>query len=156
NSGVTIALENVMGGTVGDVSMATSRDPFFNEGERVVLFVREATNGLEVLEGKAGKISVNETGLVRESGRSLGELRAELLSYVKGLSSPADSISDKPRPPLAEQRKGPGIQPNFVAEGHKWPGSSPVVQYFINNPGFNDATAGTVAQQNAAINNGAN
>ncbi len=163
-TGGNLIMQNLLGGTVGDISMAADGSLFFRQGQQVVLFMEAGSNGPEVIDDELGKFDVDNAGQVPELGISLAQFRSDILSYLPGSqiylplilknaqSSPLES--DSGPAPVQPQETG-AILPLFVPTDSKWPGSSPVVEYLINNPGFNDATAGTVAEQNVAIRNGA-
>lgn len=150
-----IVLNNLIGGTVGNMSLGASHVPVFAQGERVSLFLKQERGGLRIIDGESGKSRVNNFGQLPEMGISVEQLRSEVSSIT---GSPSQVISEIhfDTPDDARVQKAGDGRTYFILEGHKWPGSSPEVPYYIKNSGFNDAGAGNVAQQNAAINNAAN
>ena len=158
--GQTLVFEALAGGTVGDITMKSSVTPLFSQGDHSVLFLEDNGAGLSVIGGELGKFDIDGANQIPESGWSLDYFRIEILSYVSG-SRIYLPIIIKPGPPAPanikvqqQESQNDLQQQRYVVYGPKWPGSWPVVDFVIDNPGF-DGTSGTVGQQNMAIVNGA-
>lgn len=160
--GGEIVLAGIWSGRIGDVAMASSDTPLFTEGERFVLFLETEPDGrLGIAGGDLGKVLIDESDGLPETGATLSRLREELQRIQSGLPATTDGAmpdGDNTTAPeeldRIEVSRGPNA-PNYVFTGQRWAGASPIVNYYVDNPGINDTNAGSVDQQNTAIKLGA-
>jgi hypothetical protein len=157
-----------LGGVRNGIGFMPENYPHFPKaGERNLLFLKRQTdpgalkagNAWQVLDGAAGKMRLDAEGNVIPLGMSWADVRIELISWLRGarlylpllmrnsIINPQQTLA----PPSAELAYGL-LYDNYDIS---WPGASPVVNWKLYNPGFNDALAGTVTQQNDAIQAGA-
>jgi Matrixin len=161
-SGQKIALKDLQSGSMGGISMSSSDAPFFAQNTRVVLFLKSNSGGLKVIDGETGKFDIDDSGQIPEVGRSLAQMRIEILSYLSGSRVYLPIVSSKtipaqfPKTNAEAQKSIEDVEPQFVLTGRRWPDASPIVNFSINNPGFNDEGAGTIQQQNQALSDAAN
>ncbi len=164
-----LVLKDLKGGTVGDVAMISFAAPIFVQDERIVLFLEEGSNGLDVIEGEIGKFTVDEAGQVPQLGWSLARFRAEVLYYAGDLytdqspvwddANPAEKDLVETQPEVTESAQSLQViddpQSVYTLARHKWSGEPPVMEFYINNPGFRGLGTDTVSLQDQAIMNGA-
>lgn len=162
-SGQNILLNGLTGGTVPNLTMMSSEVPLFKQADRSFLFFEQTASGLKLIHGSDSKYDVDSNGNIREIGSSSDQLRTLILSLVTGsriflpLLLNNTSSQQVHEVSAAEQQTNLIVSTPFYAlTGYRWPGEAPTVSFMINNPGFNDATAGTIQQQNTAIFNAAN
>lgn len=154
-----LKLRGVKSGTVDEMTMYSSDAPLFVEGERFVLFLATLPDGsVEVIGGNIGKALIDGSGYIPQFERTLEQLRGDIqseTSRVPQTTRQDDDTSgnsvDVGNADLDQFQSDGTLGPQYTISG-SWAGTSPVVTYRINNPGFNDAGAGSVAQQNMAIN----
>lgn len=158
-SGRKLVLRGVEGGTTGGRTMMSSDAPLFTDRERIVLLLRQIDNGQwGFAGGDLGKIAIDASGGIPQLGITLDGLREGIGRGPDGeFLWPADDalLTSPAAEATASALTGP-TSPAYVLSGMRWFGAWPIIDYRINNPGFNDASAGSLTAQNNALRQGAN
>ena len=137
----------VPGGEVGEIGQWVSHMPSFDRGERAVLFLKKLPKAkhpkaqlpeaqLEVYGGFRGKLAVKQG---KVGNLPLAKFKERVSQALQGQALPDGEI-DLPSSPATFP---------FSYAGFKWPGSSPVVSYRINE-NTADCTGEGAAVQTAA------
>ena len=137
----------VPGGEVGEIGQWVSHMPSFDRGERAVLFLKKLSKAkrpkaqlpeaqFEVYGGFRGKLAVKQG---KVGNLPLAKFKGRVSQALQGQALPDGEI-DLPSSPATFP---------FSYAGFKWPGSSPVVSYRINQNTL-DCTGEGAAVQTAA------
>ena len=100
----TILLD-VEGGTIGAITLTVSDMKSIEAGERGVFFIERSSSGRNVPHRRGlGMLKLNAAGVVTEEGRSLDQIRAEILGQGgQNVVTPPDVGQNTAPPPGAGQ-----------------------------------------------------
>lgn len=80
-----LTIKDVVGGTIGEISMRSSSDPFFQKNERTLTFLVQRDNLWSVLGGDRGKFTVDQKGEIVELGKSMPGPQGKFIATGKSL-----------------------------------------------------------------------
>jgi len=114
----------VPGGEIGDIGMRVGTSPQFSAGERVVVFLKGASDGsLQLTEGFQSKFLVSSAGIVEPLDLALGTFEAKVGQAVRG-----------DLPPQEEPLGGGGVPlpPQEYTTLAEWAPADIPVRYYVN------------------------
>jgi len=85
--GSTLGIE-ILGGTVGDVTLNVSHAVSFEPGERTVVYIARGPTQRTVLGGEHGKLHVDEQNNIAEIGQPFEVFASEVTRYLRSVSQP--------------------------------------------------------------------